>query len=161
MTFIIFKMAMAALLGGNALFPLRVIGAMTLGAPAFDTQSSLLVTTIAALSVHMGLSLLYAAAFWMTARSIPMLRRNRTLLLLAASATGFLLWAVNLYVFAPLFFPWFTDNTLLVEMTARVLFFGFPIGLVLSNTLLPHTAVLRPIEQQRRNVLADARAVSR
>jgi hypothetical protein len=59
---------------------------------------------------------------------------------LAASGMGLLLWVVNIVVVAPSFIPWFVETHPVVEITARVLFFGLPLGVALTGTLLSPSA---------------------
>jgi hypothetical protein len=135
-TFLLFKMAAAALLGGSAATPLRLIGAIVLGEDALRADSSLAAAAAAALGLHLVLSVVYSLVFLVVARRVQVLCRSRLTVLLAASGMGLLLWVVNLRLIAPVFFPWFMGTRPSVEITARVLCFGLPVGLVLSRTIL-------------------------
>lgn len=140
--FVLFKMAVAQLLGGGIFAPLRLIGAMVLGENTLPASSSIEITLVAALSVHLVLSLLYAAVFSVLVAVTPPLRQSRTIVLAAGCAMGLILWGMNLHLFAPLFFPWFIeDHRPLVEIAARVLFFGLPVGLVVSRALPPRVSI--------------------
>ena len=135
-TFLLFKMVVAVIVGGSVATPFRLIGAMVLGRDALRPDFSLPATVGVALGLHLVLSLIYSVAFLAVASRIPVLRRSRLAVLLSASGMGLLLWVVNLWLVAPIFFPWFTETRPLVEVTARVLFFGLPMGLVLARTIL-------------------------
>lgn len=137
-SFVVFKVVMAILLGGNALMPVRNIGAMVLGEQALLPGYSVAAAVGAGVIVHTALAVLYGAAFGFVVWNLSVIRSSRLHLLLAAAGMGFLLWLVNLYIFAPLLFPWFTENNASVEITARVVFFGLPIGLLLMPRLVPN-----------------------
>lgn len=143
LAFVLFKMAMAVVLGGDAFTPLRLIGAMVVGEQALSSSSPLVITAMAALSMHLALSFLYAGVFSAMVTATPPLRRNRMTVLLAGGVMGLVLWGMNLYLFAPIFFPWFTETRPLVEIAARVLFFGIPVGYVVSS-VLPFNSAVRP-----------------
>lgn len=130
--FLIFKMIMAALLGNSIMLPLQYIGAILLGEQMLAPESSLVAVVLAGLSVHMVLSVLYGVAFARVVAMIPLVSRHWRFQALAGTLLGVFLWIVNLYVFAPLFFPWFSESVLVVELMARTLFFGLPLVLIVS-----------------------------
>lgn len=135
-TFLVFKIMMALVLGHSPFTPLRLIGAMVLGEGAISGGVALTTVVAAALTVHFVLSLIYGAVFLLIAVRIQHMRRSRLAVLSTACSLGFLLWVVNVLLVAPILFPWFTETQPLIEITARVLFFGLPMGLVMSRSLL-------------------------
>lgn len=148
-SFLVFKVAMAILLGGKALMPVRNIGAMVLGEPALLPGYSVAAAVGVGMIVHTALAVLYGAAFGFVIWNLSIIRSSRLHLLTAAAGMGFLVWLVNLYVFAPLLFPWFTENNPFVEITARVVFFGLPIGLLFMPRLIPKVIQDLPMPSQR------------
>lgn len=157
LSFVAFKVVMAMLLGGSALLPVRNIGAMALGEQALLPGYSLVAAVGVGMIVHSALAGLYGAAFGFVVGSFTILRGSRLALLGAASAMGLMLWLVNLYVFAPLLFPWFTEGNAMVEITARIVFFGLPVGLLLMSRIVAvSTADVEPVPTQR--LLATKRA---
>lgn len=143
-SFVLFKMTMAALLGAGFFTPLRNIGAMALGERALASTYPLERVAIAGFLVHMALSVLYGACFAGLAGSVAFVRGSRAALLAGGVAMGLFLWVVNLYVFVPLFFPWFTHNVPVIEILARTLFFGVPLSALLAARLLPRGGEAAP-----------------
>lgn len=137
LSFVAFKVVMAVLLGGSALLPVRNIGAMALGEQSLLPGYSLALVVAVGMLVHSLLAGMYGAAFGFVVGIASVLRGSRLALLAAAAGMGLLLWIVNLYIFAPLLFPWFTENNAAVEITARIIFFGLPIGLLLLRRVSP------------------------
>jgi uncharacterized membrane protein YagU involved in acid resistance len=125
-------MAAAVMMGPEAAFmPLRMIGAMVLGAAALDPSYSLLTAAMAGVVVHMALSVVFALifAFVMPWSASP------TVLMISGVAFGIGLWLVNFYAIAPLMgWHWFADDANpLVQFLAHAAFFGLPVGWYLGN----------------------------
>jgi hypothetical protein len=137
LSFVAFKVLMTMLLGGSALLPVRNIGAMALGEQALLPDYSLALAVGVGMIVHTLLAGLYGATFGFVVGSLAVLRGSRPALLTAAAGMGLLLWVVNLYIFAPLLFPWFAENNAVVEIAARIIFFGLPVGLLLLHRVAP------------------------
>jgi hypothetical protein len=118
-------MASAMLMGMEAFFmPLRMIGAIALGSAALEPSYSLATASLAGVTVHMVLALLYGIVF---ATIVGGVRSGWTTVALA-SAYGFALWLVNFYLIAPAAFPWFLDASPMVQFIGHTFFFGSVLG---------------------------------
>ena len=128
--FAMFEMVVAALINGASAFfmPLRMIGAMVLGAEALDPGYSLITAGPAGVLVHVVLSALFGAVFGAVVAAVA-----------AAGLYGLLLWLVNFYVVAPVagwdWFPNGTDEA--VQFVAHVVCFGALLGFYLDREARP------------------------
>jgi hypothetical protein len=131
--FAMFEMIMAVVTNGADAFfmPLRMIGAIGLGASALDPSTSLVAAGGAGILIHMALSMMYGVAVAIVLRAVPSLARTSTAVLAVASAAGFALWVVNFHVLArALGWPWFPEGTnAVVQIVAHTVFFGTVLGL--------------------------------
>jgi hypothetical protein len=132
--FALFEMlAAAVLMGPDAFFmPLRMIGAMVLGAGALDPGSPLAVAAVTGLVIHVVLSILFALIF--AAMASP--TAATTTLALAGIVYGIVLWLVNFYAVAPLAgWRWFPDQTNpVVQLIAHAFFYGCPVAWLLARS---------------------------
>jgi hypothetical protein len=117
--------------------PLRMIGAIVLGARALDPAYSLAAAAIVGLVIHLVLSVSFTAIF---AATLGRAMIGGTLsaparLALAGTLFGFALWIVNFYVIAPVLgWTWFPDRTnTLVQFVAHTFCFGCPVGWMLGR----------------------------
>lgn len=134
-SFLVFEMVVAGLLGASAFGPPRMMGATVLRGGALTPQPALglaLVLPIA-LVVHFILSAVYGAVFGAVAASFGALRSSSGKLVVAASVFGLALWLVNFYVIAPIAFPWFGMANPVVQFLAHTFFFGSVLGLLLAK----------------------------
>ena len=146
--FIVFEVAVAAIMGTSPFGPLRMIGAILLGPgglqvverPLPEFGKGLLLRlgnpmSVAGvgLLVHFLLSTVYGGTFGMATWMLRPLSRNRFSLVASATAFGVLLWIVNFYVIAPFVFPWFTMANPVVQFLAHAFFFGTVLGLLLGR----------------------------
>ena len=135
--FAMFEMVMAVVLnGGDAFFmPLRMIGAIALGTTALDPASSLVAAGGAGLVVHMALSMMYGVGVAAVLSAVSALRRSVGSVVVVASAVGFGLWVVNLFLLAGLFgWSWFpTGQVVVVQVVAHTVMFGSVLGLALER----------------------------
>ena len=125
-------MATAVLMGPQAVFmPLRMIGAMVLGAEALDPGYSLITAAVAGVIVHMVLSIAFAL---MLAAVTPAAITPGTLALIGI-AFGIGLWLVNFYVIAPFAgWTWFPERTNpIVQFLAHAFLFGLPVALMTQS----------------------------
>jgi uncharacterized membrane protein YagU involved in acid resistance len=126
--FVAFEMVAAALLAGwEALFnPLRMIGAMLLGANALDQGYPLLAAATIGLIAHLVLSVLFATIFAAIAPRFS----SVAALSLSGIVFGTILWLVNFYAVAPTAgWTWFPERTdPLVQFLAHAFFYGCPVG---------------------------------
>lgn len=145
LVFAMFEMIMAALLNGaNAFFmPLRMIGATVLGQEALQPSYSLLTAGFVGLVVHMMLSIAFGTVFALLVSALPMLANSPSLLLVAASVSGLLLWLVNFYVIAPaLGWNWFPTRTNpLVQFLAHTVMYGTVLGFYLDRARMQRRAL--------------------
>jgi uncharacterized membrane protein YagU involved in acid resistance len=134
LVFALFEMTVAAMMMGlQAIFmPLRMIGAMVLGAEALDPGYSLVTAATAGVVVHMVLSVVFALMFAFIAPSSA----STTVLIVSGIAFGLGLWLVNFYLIAPMMgWNWFPEQTdPIVQFLAHGFFFGAPIGWYLGST---------------------------
>jgi len=135
LVFMAFGMLEAALTVGTGtwLTPLRMIGAIVLGASALGPSASLLEAATTGLIVHLVLSATFGAVFGWAAWA--WLAEPSPRLVLEASAYGLLLWLVNYQMIAPIAgWIWFpAGGSPVVQFVAHTLFFGAPLGLYLSR----------------------------
>ncbi len=135
--FAMFEMMAAAVLNGTGAFfmPLRMIGAIGLGASALDPSSSLVTAGAVGLVIHMALSMMYGVAVAAVISTLPALRRSAAATVGIASAAGFGLWIVNFFLLASLFgWSWFPDGqNVAVQVVAHTVMFGTVLGLILSR----------------------------
>jgi hypothetical protein len=136
-------LAAATLMGSQASFmPIRMIGAMLLGAGALDPGYSLAVGCITGLVIHIVLSIAFAMIF----ASIASPAATESTLALGGILFGTILWLVNFYVIAPLAgWTWFPEQTNTpVQFIAHAFFFGCPVGWYLgrSRMLIAHRSPL-------------------
>lgn len=129
--FAAFEMLAAALLMGPeaAAMPLRMIGAMVLGAAALEPGYSLATAAMTGVLVHLVLSVVFTGIF--AALAPPMLAASGLSttsgsLALAGIAFGIVLWLVNFYLIAPAAgWTWFPERTdPVVQFLAHAFFFG-------------------------------------
>ncbi len=130
--FAMFEMIAAAVLMGPSAFfmPLRMIGAIGLGPAALEPTYPLLPAAAAGMAIHMMNSAVYGAAFGAVVAFLPAAARQRSVLLVAATLFGVLLWVVNFFVIAPIAgWRWFPDGTdHLVQFVAHAFFYGTLLG---------------------------------
>jgi hypothetical protein len=133
---LIFEMIAAGTMGQSAFDPLRMIAAVVLGEGKLPIQptSGLAIVVPVALAVHYALSAIYGAVFGIAVAQIGALRRDRMVLVGAATVFGLLLWLVNFYAIAPIAFPWFSMADPVVQFMAHALF-GTALGLSLAGRL--------------------------
>lgn len=135
--FAMFEMIMAAVLNGAGAFfmPLRMIGAIGLGATALDPATSLVTAGGVGLVIHMILSMMYGVVVAGVLTFAPALSRSRTSIVLVASAAGFVLWIMNFFVLAPIFgWRWFPDGqNVAVQFVAHTVMYGTVLGLLLDR----------------------------
>jgi uncharacterized membrane protein YagU involved in acid resistance len=133
LTFAAFEMVVAAAQQGAQGFfmPLRMIGAMVLGAQALEPFYSLGYAAIVGLLVHATLSVLFALLFVAVFQPIPTIRPRG--LVLTGCLYGVLLWLVNFYVIAPVMgWTWFAERTNpVVQFIAHTFFFGCTLSYLL------------------------------
>ena len=147
--FAAFEMFAAALLMGPdaVLMPLRMIGAMVLGAEALEPTYPILDAAMAGVIVHLLLSIVFTGVF--AAIAGPMLAASglsttRGMLALAGIVFGIALWLVNFYLIAPAAgWTWFPERTdPVVQFLAHAFFFGCAAGWMLSRGRPPGVPTL-------------------
>jgi hypothetical protein len=128
--FALFEMLAAWQMGDGFWMPLRMIGAILLGADALEPTYSLAGAAIVGSLLHMTLSALYGAVFAGITAVGGLL--SRPVLVAAATVYGLALWLVNFYVIASFAFEWFQDADPLVQFLAHTFVYGSLLGLLLA-----------------------------
>ncbi len=136
-TFAMFEMIMATILGDGFFAPLRMIGAIVLGPDALVPIYPVTVAALAGMVVHLVLSGIFGLIFGLIASSIRFVRASSQSLVIAATIFGILLWIVNFYLIAPLVFPWFGMANPYVQFVSHAFFYGTPLGLLLLARKVP------------------------
>ncbi len=135
--FAMFEMIMAAVLNGSEAFlmPLRMIGAIGVGASALDPATSILTAGGAGLVIHMVLSMMYGLMVAGVIALVPSLSRSTASVIAVSSIAGFALWIMNFFVLAPIFgWNWFPDTqNVAVQFIAHTFTFGTVLGLTLDR----------------------------
>jgi hypothetical protein len=138
--FAAFEMLAAAILMGPeaAAMPLRMIGAIVLGASALEPSYSLATAAMTGVIVHLILSVLFTGIF--AAIAPPILEASGLgttsgTLAFAGVAFGIVLWLVNFYLVAPAAgWTWFPERTdPVVQFIAHAFLFGCPAGWMLGR----------------------------
>jgi hypothetical protein len=124
--FAVFEMvASAAMMGMDAFFmPLRMIGAILLGPAALAPAYPLFGAIVAAVIVHMALSVIYGMVFTALVGRISPASWEVGL----GAVYGFLLWIINFYLIAAVAFPWFLEAPPVVQFIGHTFFFGAVLG---------------------------------
>ncbi|MBI3970351.1 MAG: hypothetical protein HY332_03585 [Chloroflexi bacterium] len=134
--FAMFEMIVAALMMGAAAFwmPLRMIGAMVLGATALEPTYDLVTAAVTGVLVHLVLAALFGVIFALIVAFVPALASSAAMLITAASVYGLLLWLVNFSLIAPAAgWVWFPNETNpVVQFLAHTFFYGSALGLYLN-----------------------------
>jgi hypothetical protein len=135
-----FEMLAAAMMMGAeaATMPLRMIGAMVLGAEALEPGYSLAIAALTGVIVHLVLSIFFTGLFAAVAPSmLAALGVGTTSGTLAAAGIvfGIVLWLANFYLVAPVAgWTWFPERTdPIIQMLAHAVFFGCVAGWMLGR----------------------------
>ncbi|MBI3979637.1 MAG: hypothetical protein HY331_15765 [Chloroflexi bacterium] len=136
--FAIFEMVAMALMGAPVQAPLRMIGAIPLGAdslsPAYPAETAIVVGAV----THLILSAIFGVVFALIVAALPQLAASAATLVVAASIYGFLLWIVNFQIIGRLLFPWFLmADQLIAGFIAHTFFYGSVLGAYLASVLQP------------------------
>jgi hypothetical protein len=138
--FAAFEICAAAVLMGPdaAAMPLRMIGAIALGAQALEPSYSLTTAAMTGVIVHLILSVVFVGILAVILS--PMLTASGLgatsgSLALAGIVFGVALWLVNFYAVAPAAgWTWFPERTdPIVQLLAHAFFFGCPAGWMLGR----------------------------
>lgn len=121
-----------ALYGAESfLVPFRQIAAVAVGpsalAPTYDAASAVTIGT----GVHLIVGIMYAAVFCVIVRGISLSGSARNIAL--GMSFGLAIYALNLFVIFPRWFPWFLENNPFLQ----ALLHAFPFGAVLGWWLSP------------------------
>jgi hypothetical protein len=135
--FVLCKMLAALIVGDDPLVPIQRISTIALGREAAEPGYSITTALLVGLVLHAVLSAFYGACFGAVVGSIAFVRARPWAMVVAGLTLGVFLWAVNLYLIGPLLFPWFGDGNPLVELLARTVFFGIPLGAWLASRPSP------------------------
>ncbi len=116
-----------AMQGPSALIiPLRQIAAVVVGpqalAPEYDATTAAVLGTI----VHVGVGIFYALAFLVLISAVGKSSKGRMAWLGALYGIG--IYGLNRLVMFPAWFPWFLENSWLIQVILHALAFGAVIG---------------------------------
>jgi hypothetical protein len=120
------------------MMPLRMIGAIVLGAEALDPGYSLVTAAMTGVVVHMILSIVFAGIFAALAPVIMAgFPATTGTLTVVGLFFGVALWLVNFYAIAPLAgWSWFPERSdPMVQFLAHTIFFGGPVGWMFSRAM--------------------------
>jgi hypothetical protein len=116
-----------------------MIAAIVLGAEALEPSYHLPTAAMTGLAVHLVLSVLFTAVFGGIVTAVGRVGESLGTghnVVLAGVTFGIGLWIVDFYVIAPLAgWIWFTERTdPAVQLLAHAIFFGWPLGWMLSRS---------------------------
>lgn len=131
--FIVFETLAAGVLGPGFLGPLQMIGAILLGQGALEELATPAPVAGVGLVIHFLLSAIYGGTFAAIVVLIRPIKRNRWLLVGAATLFGLLLWIINFYVISPVAFPWFGMANPIVQFLSHTIFYGTALGLLFAR----------------------------
>ncbi|MBD3246706.1 MAG: hypothetical protein GF333_06795 [Candidatus Omnitrophica bacterium] len=127
--FALAEMVMNGALGKPFFGPLRMISSLVLGRQALQPSFSLAAAGFTGLLVHAVLSAVYGLIFVSAVKFRKKEYGAVSFLTAAGSLYGMLLWLLNFYVFAPLWWPQFTMvNAIWNGFAAHTFFFGTVLG---------------------------------
>ena len=126
---------------GGAATPLRMAGAIVLGAAALDPQYSLTLAALIGLAVQLLVAIVAAGLFTMIVAQLAKATEGELMttsgeLALAGSTFGTSMWLVGFYVVAPLAgWTWFSrDGHHIIAFVGYAFFFGCPLGWLYGRT---------------------------
>lgn len=102
--------------------PLRQIAAVALGQQALEPTYDLTKVVVTANVVHFALSALYGVLYALIAQLFNV--RSPLALIVGGAIYGLVLYAANVFVIFPAFFPWFLANDRVLQATLHALAFG-------------------------------------
>jgi hypothetical protein len=138
--FAVAQVIVAALSGHPASQPVQVVGAMLLGDRVLGAGDLTASVVVAALAIHLVLSVLYGIVLALIAAAGLAATGSRWLLVVTGLVWGFFLWLVNFYVIAPVAFPWFETLDDATQLVLHTVFYGGVLGWYLSLRLARGTA---------------------
>jgi hypothetical protein len=152
-TYLVAQMSfMATLMGGTGTEPLQRISALLLGPEVLPPADGLTPTIVGmALLIHLPLAALYGRLVgWVIRRVAPMW------IAAAGMATGFLLFAFNFWILAPLAFPWFVESRHVATAFDHALF-----GIVAAGWTPPRRPAISPRPPTAGRCFSPGRCASR
>jgi uncharacterized membrane protein YagU involved in acid resistance len=140
-TFVLAEMIGSAVVAGNPfIMPLKAMASVPIGTPPPEIPTGTAIPV--GLIFHMLLSIVLGIIFALIVTNVAALRSSPTVLVIAASVYGIIVWLVNFYILAPLIGrPWFTEIPPVPQFVYHTFFFGTVLGLYLAWALpRPRTA---------------------
>lgn len=138
-TFALAEMIGSALLGGDLLAPFQAFASVALGTPPPEIPLSTAIPV--GLVVHAIFSIGFGLVFAAIWAALPQLRSAAMATLVAGTAFGALLWAVNFYLVAPLIGrPWFAEAPPIPQFVYHAFFYG-------TVLTIPFVALVRKHDQ--------------
>lgn len=117
---------------GSFFTPFRQIAAVAMGPQALSDNFSLPAAVVVGTVVHLVIGVVYAAIFALIAH-VSGLRSFWSLVGFGA-LYGLVIYAVNILVIFPNWFPWFLENSRVVQASLHALAFGAVVGWSLSTS---------------------------
>lgn len=134
--FAVMEMIFAAAMGMSALMPIRMFASILLGQTALSPATSLSLVLPVAIIAHFAIAAFWGAIFGLIAGSIRGFGSIGAFAL-AGVVFGTLVWLIDFYVLAPLFWSWFIETNALGQFILHALFYGLPLGLWLGYATRP------------------------
>lgn len=132
------------LYGPSAFFkPFQQIAAVAVGPTALAPDYDLTTATALGTVVHLGVGVIYALIFLALANIMKL--SSKPHLIIAGVIYGALIYALNLYMIFPRWFPWFLENSALLQLALHAAAFGGIIGWWLSRSLGDSSASVRGV----------------
>lgn len=115
--------------------PFRQIAAVVLGPPALDAKFDTLTAIAAGTAMHLALAAMFGIALaWVAPR---LTAATAGTLIALGFVSGLVLYAVDVFVIFPAAFPWFLENSRVLQSLAHALF-----GVVTGSWLAWRTSAL-------------------
>ena len=133
--FALAQVVAAVLTGQPSWQPLQLIASILLGDRVLMANDFTGQMLLAALLVHLVLSVTYGIILMLLAvAGLGSLAPGRSMILVGM-VWGFVLWLLNFYVIAPVAFPWFDRMSGVVQFIIHVVFYGGVLGAYLGQRL--------------------------
>ncbi len=124
------EMVWSAAAGMGFWMPLQMMASVPIG--KMPPEIGLGTAIPLGMMTHMVMSMMFGIVFAIVVYAVPALR-SRATLLASATVYGFMLWAMNFFIVAPILGrPWFAESDSVQQVVSHAMFFGTVLGLYLS-----------------------------
>jgi hypothetical protein len=130
--FLVAEMVGSVLLGGELLAPFQAFASIPLGQmpPEIAIGTAIPIGFI----THFVLSIIYGVIFALVVMAVPALRASSTMLIVAATIFGTLLWILNFFILPNVIGrPWFAMAPLVPQFVYHAFFYGTVLGLYFAS----------------------------